>query len=118
MFDVGDASSGVGHQCLPPLRQVDELRAAVGRVRSTGQVSQVDEVVHQLRGGGQTQLRPVGQLGEPDAAHPDVAEDLEMRLTDVAVSGVRAWRGEVVTKLSQQPDQELPDRQAVGRPIS
>ena len=118
VFDVGDASSGIGHQCLAPLRQVDELCAAVGRIGSTGQISQVDEVVHQLRGGSQAQLRPVGQLGEPDAAHPDVAEDLEVRLADIAVSGVGTWRGEVVTKLSQQPDQKLPDRQAVGRRIS
>ena len=50
--------------------------------------------------------------------HPDVAEDLEVRLPDIAVSGIRTWRGEVVTKLSQQPDQKLPDRQAVGRRIS
>ncbi|BBZ17034.1 hypothetical protein MGAD_13690 [Mycolicibacterium gadium] len=63
-------------------------------------------------------MRAVGQFGETNAAHSDIAEDLKMRLAHVAVSGFRAWRGEVITKLSQQPDQQLPDRQTIGRRIS
>ncbi len=67
--------------------------------------------------GGQAQLRAVGQLGEPDAAHPDVAEDLEVRIANVSVAGAGARRGEVVAELAQQPDQQLPDGQSVGGEI-
>jgi hypothetical protein len=47
------------------------------------------------------QLCPVGQLGEPNAAHPDVAEDLEVWLAHLPVAGASAWGREVVTELSQ-----------------
>ena len=78
----------------------------------------LDEVVDQLRRGGQAQLRAIRQLGEPDAAHADVAEDLEVRVADIAESRFGARRGEVVAELPQQPDQQLPDGQPVRRQIS
>ena len=54
------------------------------------------EVVDQLRRGGQAQLRTIRQLGEPHAAHPDVAEDLHVRVADVTESRIGARSGEVV----------------------
>ena len=58
-------------------------------------------------------MRAVRQLGEPDAAHPDVAEDLEVRLANVSVACVGAGSGEVVAELAKQPDEQLPDGQSV-----
>ena len=117
-LDVGHPVAGIGHQIASALGQVDQLGAAVGRIGPPGQVTHVGEVVDQLRRRGQAQLRSVGQLGEPNAAHPDVAEDLEVRLAHVPVAGVSAWGGEVVAKLPQQPDQQLPDGLTVRRQIS
>ncbi len=91
-----------------------ELGATVGRIGSTGQIAEVDEVVDELRGGGQAQLRAVCQLGQPNAAHPDVAEDLEVRFADIAVSGVGPRCGQVIAELAQQPDQQLSDGLPVG----
>ena len=85
--------------CPRFVRSMSFARPSAGSGRRV-RYPKLDEVVHQLRGGSQAQLRPVGQLGEPNAAHPDVAEDLEVRLSDIAVSGIGTWRGEVVTKLS------------------
>ncbi len=116
-LDVGDASTRVGHQIPAPCGQVDQLGPAVGRIGPAGQVTEFGEVVDELRSGGQAQLRAVGQLGEPDAAHPDVAEDLEVRLADVSVAGVGAGSGQVVAEFAKQPDQQLADGQPVGREV-
>ena len=118
MFDVGDAIARIGHHLAAPRGQVDQLRPTVGRVRPTGQVAHVGEIVDEFRRRGQAQLRPVRQLGEPDATHSDVAEDLQVGFADVAVSGVGSRRAEVVAELAEQPDQQLPDGQPVGREIS
>ena len=59
-----------------------------------------------------------GAMEEVLSAHPDVAEDLKMGLANVPVASLRTGCGEVVAKLSQQPHQQLPDRQTVGRRIT
>ena len=116
-FDIGHSVAGYGHQAASALGQVNQLGPAIGRIGSPGQIAHVDEVIHQLGCGGQAQLGSVGQLGEPNAAHPDVAEDLEVRLAHVPVAGASTWGSEVVTKLPQQPDQELPNGLTVRRQI-
>ena len=100
------------------MRQVDQLRPTVGGIRPTGQVAHVGEIVDELGRRRQAQLCPIRQLGEPDATHSDVAEDLEVGFADVAVSGVGARRAQVVAELAEQPDQQLSDGQPVGREIS
>ena len=65
----------------------------VGRIGPTGQIPQVGEIVDELRCGGQAQLRAIRQLGQPDSTGADVAEDLEVRLANVAVSGVGPGSG-------------------------
>ena len=115
MLDVGDATARICHQVAAPLGQVDQLGPAVGRVGPTGQIAHVGEIVDEFGCGRQAQLCPVGKLGEPDAAHPDVAEDLEVRFADIAVPGVGAGSGQVIAELAQQPDQQLSDGQPLRR---
>ena len=103
---------------LAPASAIRSRPLLVRSIGPAGQVAQVGEVVHELGGGGQAQLRAVRQLGEPDAAHPDVAEDLEVRLANVAVAGVGAGSGQVISELAKQPDQQLPDGQPVRCAVS
>ena len=102
----------------PRVGQVDQLRPAVGGVRATRQIAHVGEIVDELGRRRQAQLCTVRQLGEPDSAHPNVSEDLEVGFADVPVSGVGARCGQVVAELAQQPDQQLSDGQPVWREIS
>ena len=117
-LDVGNAATGGGHRIAPALGQVDELGAAVGGVRPPGQIAHLLEVVDQLRRRGQAQLRAVRQLGEPDAADADVAEDLHVGIADVAVARLGAWSREVESKLAKQPHQQLADGLTIRRQIS
>ena len=116
-LDVGHAATGRGHGIAPALGQVDELGAAVRRIRPSDQVPHLLEVVDQLRGRGQAQLGSVGQLGEPDSADADVAEDLHVGIADVAVARLGAWSREVESKLAQQPNQQLADGLTIRRQI-
>ena len=85
-----------GHRVTSALGQIDELGAAVGGVRPPNQIAHLLQVVDQFRRGGQAQLRAIRQLGEPDAAHPNVAEDLHVRVADVTEPRIGARCGEVV----------------------
>lgn len=96
-----------------PGGQVDELGSAVGRVGAAGEVAQLDQVVDQLGGGRQAQLRPVGEFGQSYATGPDVAEYLEVRFADIPETGGRAGLGEVIAEQPQEPHEELSDGQTV-----
>ncbi len=110
-------SPAADHRVAPSLGQVDELGAAVGRVRPPNQIPHLLQVVDQFRRGSQAQLRTIRQLGQPDPAHADVAENLHVRVSDVTESRFGARRGEVVAELPQQPRQQLPDRLSIRRQI-
>src|SRR6266487_2208683 len=58
----------------------DELGSPVGAIRPAFQVTQILQLADQLGRGGQAQLGPDGQVGKPDAVHPQVAKDVQVRL--------------------------------------
>jgi len=53
-------------------------------------------------------------IGQPYAAHPDVAEDLHVRIADVAVAMFAAGLGEGLAELTKEASQQLTDGLAVG----
>jgi hypothetical protein len=117
-LDIGDPRTRSCHGVSSTLGEVDEFGAAVGGVRPPNQVPHLLEVVHQFRRGGQAQLRPIRQLGEPDPADADIAEDLHVGIADVAEARLGAWSREVESKLAKQPHQQLADGLTIRRQIA
>ena len=62
-------------------------------------------------------MRAGSEVGEPDAFDSEVAEDLQVRLPEVRVTAVRGSFEQLSAELTQRTDQELADRQPVGREI-
>ena len=73
----------------------DQLRPPVLRVGAAFQLAELLQLADQLRGGGQAQLRPGGQLGEPDAVDTDVAEDVQVRRPQVGVAVLGGGSGQL-----------------------
>src|ERR1700742_1676010 len=78
LFDCGYSVAGMGHHGISPLGEADEFGASVAGVWSTLEVTEVLQVVDQLGGGGQAQLRAAGEFGESHLTHPDRTEDLQV----------------------------------------
>lgn len=118
LLDLGDPVAGVV-ECLPaaPGRE-DQLGPPVVRVRAAFQVTELLQLADQLGGRGQAQLRPAGQVGQPDAVDADVAEDVQVRRPYVGVAVLGRGGGQLGPELAQQPYQELADGGPVGRQVS
>jgi hypothetical protein len=85
-LDLGDPVPR-GVERLPAAAgREDQLRAPVGRVGTAFQVAEPLQLANQFRRGGQAQLGAGGQLGEPDAVDPHVAEDVQVRRPQVGVA--------------------------------
>ena len=118
LLDLGDPITGVA-ESLPSARcRKDQLRPPVGGIRSALEIAELLQIADQLRGGAEAQLRSGCQLGQPDTIDADIAEDVQVRFADVGVAVLVRRREQFDAELSQQPAQELADRQAVGRQIS
>lgn len=76
LFDRCYAVTGMCHQCTSAFGQADEFGAAVAGIGLTLQVAELLEVVDELGGGGQAQLRAGGDVGEAHFTHADRSEDL------------------------------------------
>ena len=118
LFDRGYAVAGMGHQRTSPFGQADEFGASVAGIWLTLQVAELLQVVDELGGGGQAQLRAGGDVGEPHSTHADRSEDLQVRVANVAVPGRGGGRGQFASEFAQQPDQQLTDSQPIGGQIS
>lgn len=118
LFDSGYSVAGVGHHGASPVGEADEFGASVSGVWLTLEVAEVLEVVDQLGGGGQAQLRSGSDVGESHLTHADRAEDLQVRVANVAVACRSGGRGQFASEFAQQPDQQLADGQPIGGQIS
>ena len=76
-----------------------------------------DEFVHQLRRGRQAELRAAGEVGQPDVPGTEIAEDLQVRVSNVDVATIRARSPQLPAELTEQPDEQLADRLAACRRI-
>ncbi|HSP39707.1 MAG TPA: hypothetical protein VLR26_18360 [Frankiaceae bacterium] len=79
LLDLGNAIPGSVEGASPALGGIDQLGAAVGRIRPSIQIPQALEVVDQLGGRSRAELRPRGELGQADAIDADVPKDLKVR---------------------------------------
>jgi hypothetical protein len=86
LLDLGDPVAGVVERTAAAGGRKNELGPLVGAVGPAFQIAQRLQVADQLGDGGQAQLSPARQVGEPDAVHADVAEDVQVRLPQVGVA--------------------------------
>src|ERR1700722_17022451 len=93
LFDGGHAVAGMDIQPTSAFGQADELGASVAGVWLTLQVAKLLEVVDELGGGGQAQLRASGDIGKAHSTHADRAEDLQVWVANVAVPCRGGGRG-------------------------
>ncbi|ODU05376.1 MAG: hypothetical protein ABS81_07790 [Pseudonocardia sp. SCN 72-86] len=87
-LDLGDAPAGQREDLTAAQCRHDELGATVGRIAAAFEVALGLQVVDELGAGGEAQLGAVGERGEPDAVDTDVAEDVQVRLSDIGIVDV------------------------------
>lgn len=114
LLDLGDADSGVVERLVTTVGRHDQLGASVSWVRDAVQVAEVRELVDELQRGREAQFRSGGEVGERDTALADVAPDLQIVSTDVAIPVFGHRFAEFSTELVQQASQQLTDHLAVG----
>ena len=78
LFDFGDPVAGVVQRLTAATSRKNQLGPAVNQIGPALQVAEPLQVTDEFRGGGQTQLRTVGQLGEPNPVDPNVSEDVQV----------------------------------------
>ncbi len=117
LLDLGDPVAGVVECLAAAGGGEDELGPLVGAVGPAFQVAEILQVADQLGGGGQAQLGAGGQVGEPDAVHAEVAEDVQVRFAQVGVAMPGRGLEQLGAELPEQPDQQLADGEPVGRQI-
>jgi hypothetical protein len=118
LLDLGDPVAGVVEYLPAAPGREDQFRPPVARVWAAFQVTELLQLADQPGGRGEAQLRPGGQIGQPDAIDADVAEDVHVRLPHVGVA-VRCSGGEQLDpELAQQPAKELADGEPVGGQVS
>jgi len=118
LFDLGDFVPGVVERLPAAAGREDQLGPLVVRVGAAFQVTELLQLADQLGGRGQAQLRPGGQVSQPDAVDADVAEDMHVRLPHVGVAVGGGGGEQLDPELAQQPDQELADGEPVGGQVS
>ena len=114
LLDLGDPVAGVVEHLPAAPGRKDQLRPSVPRIWAAFQVTELLQLADQLGGRGQAQLRPGGQISQPDAVDADVAEDMHVRLPHVGVAVGGGGGEQLDPELAQQPDQELADGEPVG----
>ena len=97
-FDRGHPVAGMGHDSTSPVGQADELGASVTGIRLPLQVTELLEVVHQLRGGSQAELCTGGDGGEPHVTHTDRSKDLEVRVANIAIPCLGGGSGQFASE--------------------
>ncbi len=118
VFNLGHSIAGLVERLPAAVGGEDQLGPPIGRIGPSLEVAQSLQITDEFGGGRQTQLRPGRQVRQPDAVDTHVAEDVQMRFTQVGISVFARWRKQFGPELPKQSAQELTDGMSVGRQIS
>jgi hypothetical protein len=118
LFDLGNAIAGVV-ECSPSFgRREDQLRAAIRGIGPAFQIAEALQLIDEFGGRREAQLRVACEMGQPDSADPDIAENMQVRFPDICVTTVLGGREQVSPECCQQADQQLTDGQPIGGQVS
>ena len=114
LFYLRDAIPRILKGTQAPPGWEDELGAAIPGIRPAIEVSQVLKLADELRRRSQAELGLGSEVGEADSIDADVAEDVEVRLTQIRIPMLGSWSKQLYAELAEEASQELPHRQPVS----